>query len=917
MIKGNQPSPTMPNITPLHQHMRFTSARAKTAAYRLAASLTLSLGLAAAQAQERPPATTAVPATGKPATEEAVKLDQMVVSGVRGSLIGAQEIKQNSLQFVDSIVAQDIGKLPDNTVADALQRVPGIQVRRDNGEVNSVVIRGLPNLATTLNGHEIFTGTARGVSLQDIPAELVAGVDVYKSNAPDQIEGGIAGLIDIRLRRPLELKGPTFAASGRAIVPKHADDTTWIGSAMLSHRWKLAGGGEFGALVSVADQTYYYKDQRVFNFLWTPLNTTAVPGQTSIVLPDTVGSLLVPGERQRPALSFSAQYRPHPELELYTDFLFTGYRNKRQVHFFIGLPRTFGAIQSVVLNPGTNVVSRLVSTNNFHLNSTQAFQDKTDSYQGATGLKWARGAVKASTELVYNWSSFKNRAVIVDIQYVAPSTFTFDLNPSTGSNVTVSGGDITNVNNFRLWGLFDNRGYQTSDQIGWKADLEYDLGKGVVSKIKGGIRLTEREARSRQSSVNNVAPTAGRGVPTAASIPGFGSKAPDGLFSKSEFGASNWYGPDPDFLRNNTAVLRPLFGRPVTEPNFNPTQAFTDTEKTHAAYVQGHYTLGPGDRPLNGLFGVRIVQTKQSLIGNLANGSPIAGDKDKVDVMPTLNGRFKLTDQLFARFSAGRAITRPGFAALNPVVTLNAPTTTGGANGTGSGGNPDLNTVTSDNYDVSLEHYFTKSSYASLAGFYRTIDGYVQTFAALESVGGVNYIVTRPRNAGEGNLKGMEATFQYFPENLPGFFKGFGVHTNYTFIEGEQDTADTRPGAAVGSRVSLPFAQVSRHSYNIIGIYERGPFSARLAYNRRGSFVDTFNGPNAPGSPLRTITVKPTERLDFSASYRFRNNFTLTFDATNLMDSVVQDYFGTNSQLHPRDTRLYDRTYEFGVRYRY
>lgn len=886
--------------------------RLRLAAFSVASAFAALLSLSPAGAQ--PVAAPAQP-PAKPAAE--VVLGDFVVTGVRGSLISAQELKQNSVQFVDSIVAQDIGKLPDNTVADALQRVPGIQVGRDNGEVNSVVIRGLPNLGTTLNGREVFTGTGRAVALQDVPSELVAGVDVYKSNAPDQIEGGIAGLIDIRLRRPLDFKGLTFGASGRAIIPKFADKTTWIGSAMASNRWKLAGGGEFGALVTVADQTYHYKDQRVFNFLFTPLTTTAVPGQTAIQMPDTVGSLLVPGERKRPAMSFSAQYRPTNELELYTDFLFTGYRNKRQVHFFIGLPRTFGAIQSVALNPGTNVVSRLVSTNNFHLNSTQAFQDKTDSYQAAGGLKWTRGAIKATTELVYNWSSFKNRAVIVDIQYVAPSTFTFDLNPSSGSNVTVTGGDITSADNYRLWGLFDNRGYQTSEQLGWKADLEYDLGKGVLSKIKGGLRATDRDARSRQSSVNNIAPTAGRGVPTTASIPGFGSKAPDGLFSKSEFGASNWYGPDPDFLRNSTAVLRPIFGRPVTEPNFNPTQAFTDTEKTVAGYVQTNYALGVGDLPLNGLIGARIVQSQQELIGNLTNGTPVNGTKDTTDVLPTLNGRLKLMDNLLLRFSGGRAITRPGFAQLNPVVTLNAPTTTGGANGTGNGGNPALDNVKSDNYDVSLEYYLTKSNYVSLTGFYRKIDGYVQTFSALETVSGTNYIVTRPRNAGEGHLKGLEATFQYFPENLPGILKGIGLHSNYTFIKGEQDVADTRPGAAVGSRVIQPFAQVSKHSYNLIAIYERGPFSARLAYNRRGSYVDTFNGPNPPGDPLRTITVKATDRMDFSASYQIGKGLTVTLDATNLLNQKFQDYFGPNPTTHPRDSRLYDRTIEIGVRFRH
>ena len=438
-----------------------------------------------------------------------------------------------------------------------------------------------------------------------------------------------------------------------------------------------------------------------------------------------------------------------------------------------------------------------------------------------------------------------------------------------------------------------------------------------MPKIKGGLRVTDREARSRASSVDNVAPSAGRGVPSTASIPGFGSLAPDGLFSKGDFGISNWYGPDPDFLRNNTATLRPLFGRPVAEPDFNPTRSFTDTEKTVAGYVQANYTLGVGDKPLNGLVGVRIVQSDQELIGNLTNGTPVNGSKDIIDVLPTLTGRLKLMENLLFRFSGGRAITRPGFAQLNPVVTLNAPTTTGGANGTGTGGNPDLSNVKSDNYDVSLEHYLTRSNYVSLTGFYRQIEGYVQTFSALETVSGTNYIVTRPRNAGKGHLNGAEATFQYFPDDLPGFLKGLGLHSNYTFIKGEQDVADTRPGAPVGSRVIQPFAQVSKHSYNLIAIYERGAFSARLAYNRRGSYVDTFNGPNPPGDPLRTITVKTTDRMDFSASYQIRKGLTVTFDATNLLNQKFQDYYGTNPATHPRDSRLYDRTVEIGVRFRH
>ncbi|MDP9085912.1 MAG: TonB-dependent receptor plug domain-containing protein, partial [Pseudomonadota bacterium] len=138
---------------------------------------------------------------GSPATASADSgdsKDAIVVTGVRASLRSAQQIKRNATQVVDSIVAEDIGKLPDNTVSDALQRVTGIQVYRGGGEVNSVLVRGLPDLETLISGREVFTGTGRGVALQDIPAELVAGIDVYKTNTPDMIEGSVSGTIDTR-----------------------------------------------------------------------------------------------------------------------------------------------------------------------------------------------------------------------------------------------------------------------------------------------------------------------------------------------------------------------------------------------------------------------------------------------------------------------------------------------------------------------------------------------------------------------------------------------------------------------------------------------------------------------------------------------------------------------------------------------
>ena len=175
-------------------------------------------------------------------------IGEVVVLGVRRSVEGALTIKRESQQVVDSIVAEDIGKLPDNNVAEALQRVTGIQVRRDLGEAFQFLIRGLPDVETLMNGREVFTGTGRFIAVQDIPSELLAGVDAYKSSSPAQVEGGVAGLIDIRMHRPFDFQGFEMSGSARAIYSDQADKYSGIGSFLASNRWDT-GSGEMGAIV--------------------------------------------------------------------------------------------------------------------------------------------------------------------------------------------------------------------------------------------------------------------------------------------------------------------------------------------------------------------------------------------------------------------------------------------------------------------------------------------------------------------------------------------------------------------------------------------------------------------------------------------------------------------------------------------
>ena len=185
---------------------------------------------------------------GAPAADDKVPLSRIVVIGQRASLATAQAIKREQPGIVDSVVADDIIKLPDFSVTDALQRVTGVQILRDRGEGGGVTVRGLTQMETTLNGREVFTaGTGRSLDFADIPAELVAGIDVYKTSSAEHIEGGIGGLVDLRTRRPFDFAGRQLAASARLVHGDLVQRDAPQFAALASQRWSLAGAGEFGA----------------------------------------------------------------------------------------------------------------------------------------------------------------------------------------------------------------------------------------------------------------------------------------------------------------------------------------------------------------------------------------------------------------------------------------------------------------------------------------------------------------------------------------------------------------------------------------------------------------------------------------------------------------------------------------------
>ena len=224
--------------------------------------------------------------------QESPNIEEIVVSGVRTDLQNAQQIKRNADTFVDSISASDIGSLPDRSVLEAMQRLPGVSIERFAAaddpdhfgvEGSGAVIRGMSATRSEFNGRDSFTANSgRGLSFQDVPPELMGGVDLYKNQTADMIEGGIGGTVSLRTRKPFDANERVFAISGDVSYGDLAEKASPTISALYSDRWDTAAG-EFGVLLNIADSTLKGMSHGIQSDAYVKYDAAVLPGAERFV----------------------------------------------------------------------------------------------------------------------------------------------------------------------------------------------------------------------------------------------------------------------------------------------------------------------------------------------------------------------------------------------------------------------------------------------------------------------------------------------------------------------------------------------------------------------------------------------------------------------------------------------------------
>jgi len=878
------------------------------------------------------------------------ELEEVVVIGLRASMEAAAEIKQNADQVVDSIVADDIGKFPDNTTAAALQRVPGVQVFvGDNNEIVNPLIRGIPDILTTLDGREIFSGVSRGFAFQDLPAEALGRADVLKSNTADLIEGGVAGVINLKLHKPFDFaEGLSGAVNARGIQGDNADDLSYTGGALISNRW-AAGDGEMGALLDVSYSDIYF--DRPISFNCDEKSFNATPGGAGFVFPTCAGGLNQFGDYQRPQVNGAFQWRPSDNLELYADGIYMEYESRWETDFIFTDPFFAQSITNVqptsdcgtyrvngagffppnLADPpgaGNNLTQNLcaggaATFNNVPgLTSTQAKDSGTEQWLLATGARWSAGALQLDADVSFQRSHNANRTIIVDIRK-SVAALDLVLNDDKHGTINMPGNPLGNAAGFTLAALFEPINDSLGKEFTFASNGKYDL-DGALSQLQFGVRYADRDADFRAADRGTGG---GNVLISSTALPAdFLVRSPSSISYIND--GAHWLTPDRDFLLDQTDRVRAVFGLSPGDPAWDPARNFSANEKTYAGYLQGKYRFAFGsDLVLDGLIGARVTRTDRSLAGTgRVDGvlTPVTTDTSDTDVLPNLSARLRITPELQARFTAAKTLARPAFGDLNPGLFYNVPVNVN-LRPAGSGGNPNLEPQKSDAYDATLEYYFARSSYLSAAVYYRDLQDRIISDPQQETIDGIDYIITRPRNVGSATLQGLELSGQVFLDaifdSLPDFLSGFGFMANYTLADSEVKT-ESDP------LFGRPLLGVSKHSYNLGVLYEKYGVTGRLVYTRRSDYdefilcctarpVGSGEGTVDPdlGSALWLNKVYASGRLDMSIGYDVTPNVTVSLDGTNLTSENYYSYFQYQSL--PHDVRDDERTFGASLRVRF
>ena len=884
-------------------------------------------------------------------------LEEVVVTGIRGSLQRSLNSKRDSGSLVNVISSEDIGKMPDKNIADSLQRVPGVTISAASAnegafdENDRVSMRGTPSsyTQTLINGHNIASGdwfvlnqtgtVGRSVSYSLLPSELVDQVVVHKAYEAKMVEGGLVGSVNIVTHSPLNFDdGLTVNGNVGAVHSDLADETDPQLSALLN--WKN-DSGTIGIMVQGFSQKRHLRrdGQEVLGYN-TIADTDAAgianPDLVGVFYPVLIGSALFEQERERVGGQVTVEFAPSDDLSIRFD-AFTSTLDASNYN------RNYLLWGSAIIQRGAVPDSGYVVRDNTLVQAN--FSAEADRQYGIYD-QISRPKDESSAEFFsgeFEWDlndqwSFSGQAGTSEghgktpIQDVAE----WDIGLGTGAGYSLNGvgaadwnlGSIdssqpgTALEDVKLDWIFGFQDIDAVDEEDWfQLDSEILLDRGTLASIDFGVRTADHERRVDQVTAQGPACIDGNGnvVPFDWS-----QQFACPLDAQSPFDPANWPSGFQNYPGNFGSGLGGSFPRDpwyYTPAQLSEYNRFTDRdpvsrfffpaayglkETASAAYVQLNFDADNW----SGNLGLRYVRTEED-ITTFVNADPADPDADTSsafgafkkartthtynDWLPTANFKYRLNEDMDIRLSATRSLTRADYSALAGAVSLLPPAVEGGV-GSGSGGNPNLKPILSTNFDATWEWYFTDRALLSASVFYMDIDNYIS----------LGREITTFFTIDAENPQGRDVDYLLtVPVNSSAKVKGFelalqqpigenfGIFVNYSYADGE-----TKDGT--------PMLGTSKNTYNLGGYFESDHWSARVAYNYRSSF---FSGLDRASAFFQDNVAN----VSASVGYNINEHFTVSVDGRNLTNETTE-YFA-ESRERPRSIYENGRQYYLNLRF--
>lgn len=846
------------------------------------------------------------------ATEDETEV--ITVTGIHASMVKSMDIKKSSDGIVDAIVAEDIGKFPDQNVAESLQRISGVAIDRDGGEGQLVSVRGLgPEFNSVLvNGRTMSTVSGgRAFSFDTLAAELISGAEVHKTQSAKLQDGSIGATINITTHRPLAIGEFKAVGSIKNTYDELSDSNNPTFSGLISNTFD---DGKFGVLASLA---YSDKDSKsdiaqTAGYQREDLNSLE-SGETlnDVFMPQNYDQIVRTENRERTSGSLVLQYQPSDELLFTADALYSkydvSYREDILAHWFEP-----GNIVDATLDDNRTIVKLATGNNSAtdYLNRLSYRPTTTTAF--GMNMDWQlNDAINIVGDVSYSNAESNGGNGTTDTVAGFFNSYTFD--NTQGGAVPVLGfsenlsKDILGANWASIFGD------DIEDEIfEARLDIEWVLDAGALSKVNFG---TSHSNRTLSTMPTNTDRTVRNGWG------GYNIQLPSSLFSDfdadgflSAVGGnpvSNWLSFDSyeymAFLESEEGYtqLDPTDAarmKQAMDSNGGHTaqnvlsDSYEVTEELTAVYMDAYFDGEISDMPWQVVAGVRYVQTDTTSAGygnaliditgpdGLGNYVPITSDEltaisidgNYSNVLPSINANIEIVEDVIVRTAFSKSITRPTLTELSPALSYSEGKID---NLSASGGNPHLEPYESTNIDLSLEWYFDESSYLAVAYYTKDVDNFIDEGQSQESVtvpnGEFDLQVSRPVNVNSTKIDGIELAFQHRFTYLPAPFDGLGMMANMTFVDSKSSTDSAEK--------PLPLPGLG-DSQNAVLFYEKDAIQFRVAYNNRDEFMQTTSN-WAGGDP---IYVEDYYQVDVSGSYDINKSFTLFFEGINVTNEVTK-----------------------------